>query len=178
MTISSYKSKALLMFLSLVSPVDAWLSSTTTTSTAISRRTFAPSTSTASTTTTSTTALQAAAPSSEVDPVEQMRLRLEMHWELEESKQECHVEDPSTCGGEVCDACGGHGEISCRFCRGTGQLYMNMNDGASGFCSCPICSHTGHETCQKCKGTGWVAHWTTHGGDSLGGIGGSSSLNP
>lgn len=108
--------------------------------------------------------------SSSRDPLATMRLRLEMHWELEETKSECVVEDPSTCGGEVCSGCQGHGQTTCRFCRGTGQMYMGQNDG---FKSCPICSAKGEETCSSCKGTGWVAHWTT-----LGGGAGTAPLGP
>jgi hypothetical protein len=88
-----------------------------------------------------------------------MRLRLEMNWEVQEIKesQECVVEDPSTCGGEICPECEGQGTLPCRFCRGTTQLYMGPQVG---FKSCQICE-AGHEECPKCRGTGWIAHWTT-----------------
>ena len=60
------------------------------------------------------------------DPVALARMRLEMHWNLQEAQetQECIVEDPSTCNADECPDCHGEGEIICRFCRGTAQMYV------------------------------------------------------
>jgi DnaJ-class molecular chaperone len=88
------------------------------------------------------------------DPVEMARLRLEMHWGVEEAAKDCLVEDPSTCGSDECASCLGKGHKSCRFCRGTGQVYMGNH-----FMGCPICDH-GLEECTSCRGTGWIAEWT------------------
>jgi len=112
------------------------------------------------TATTTTTALHAASDPNNKDPVEMARLRLEMHWDLRESteahKTECVIEDPSTCGSDECEDCNGEGEITCRFCRGTKQLYVGQNKG---FAACKICQE-GHEMCTSCRGTGWIAEWT------------------
>lgn len=125
------------------------------------------------------------------DPLALARLRLEMHWNLEEAKQdqECIVEDPSTCNAEECPDCNGEGEIVCRFCRGTAQMYVgsmanrhrvdkfnhnpllqrtetppsssssSSDTDGGSFQRCPICQE-GHEVCTSCRGTGWVADWT------------------
>ncbi|CAB9508676.1 expressed unknown protein [Seminavis robusta] len=88
------------------------------------------------------------------------RLRLEMHWTMAESAQDCLVDDPKTCGSAECTSCRGAGTHSCRFCRGTKQVYMGGN-----FLACPICDSHGLEDCHDCQGTGWVAEWTQINGD-------------
>ena len=95
----------------------------------------------------------------EKDPVQMARLSLEMHWSLEETKEDCLVEDPSTCGSEQCSQCLGTGQSVCRFCRGTMQNYYN---GA--FTKCPVCDN-GTEVCKPCRGSGWIAEWTQMGND-------------
>ena len=78
------------------------------------------------------------------DPLALARLRLEMHWNLEEAKQdqECIVEDPSTCNAEECPDCNGEGETICRFCRGTAQMYVgsmaNRHNRADKFNNNPL----------------------------------------
>ena len=78
------------------------------------------------------------------DPLALARLRLEMHWNLEEAKedQECIVEDPSTCNADECPDCNGEGETICRFCRGTAQMYVgsmaNRHNRADKFNNNPL----------------------------------------
>jgi hypothetical protein len=55
---------------------------------------------------------------------ENLRLRLEMHWQMTEAVDECDVENPPTCGSEACQTCRGRGYTMCRFCRGTSVLWM------------------------------------------------------
>ena len=108
------------------------------------------------------TALQATTDEAK-DPIQMARMRLEMHWSLEEHKGECLVEDPSTCGSEECTECLGTGQSTCRFCRGTMQNYYNGN-----FVKCPVCDK-GTEVCRPCKGTGWIAEWTQLNNEDVGG---------
>lgn len=89
-----------------------------------------------------------------VSKVDQLRLRLEMQWQMTEAQEECDVYRPESCGSEPCPDCKGKGVTPCRFCRGTTVLWLG-----SSFTACPVCKQ-GYETCRSCQGTGWVAEWT------------------
>lgn len=92
-----------------------------------------------------------------------VRSRLEMSWQLKETETECDVYLPVTCGGRQCVTCQGQGSCPCRFCRGTGQLYLPSSLHTTAFLSCRICDTTGTESCRSCQGSGWIADWTDHG---------------
>lgn len=100
--------------------------------------------------------------------MEKMRIRLEMQWQAAQAAEECDImNDPPSCGSEQCHTCKGKGTVPCRFCRGTGVLWMRTTTSSSTagnseegvFQTCPICQ-SGMETCRDCKGTGWIAKWT------------------
>lgn len=80
-----------------------------------------------------------------------MRQRLEMAWRIEETKEECDVEDPPSCDSQVCESCEGMGRRSCRFCHGE-KVFAGH--------ACPLCDTRGTEICRSCQGTGWIAQWT------------------
>jgi len=137
--------------------------------------------------------------------MDKARMRLEMFWNLEasveEHQNECIVEDPSTCGSNECSDSNGAGERTCRFCRGTMQMYVGSMEHRYGyqqsgtvgdvFAACPVC-HQGRETCHSCAGTGWIAEWTRtpnqqqqdddddkekfHGSSNVGGGGGGGLM--
>ena len=99
------------------------------------------------TTTTTTTAMN----------LEHNLVSMEMSWQMAESSQECNVDIPTTCGGEICPHCHGKGYTICRLCRGT--KYYKL-EGMSDFAPCPVCQDNGTEPCRACHGTGWIAEWT------------------
>jgi hypothetical protein len=103
--------------------------------------------------------------------VRNLRLRMEMLWQMTEAAVDCDVDNPPTCGSDPCQDCAGRGRIECRFCRGTTVLWMRQPGGVSGdgggdnnndtssFTTCNICQK-GTETCRSCQGSGWVSGWT------------------
>jgi hypothetical protein len=96
------------------------------------------------------------------------RRRLEMQWGLSAAADECDVYEPITCGGHACPSCAGQGSCPCRFCRGTGQLYLQLaatttTSSRSPFVACSVCSAAGYEPCRPCQGSGWIADWTEIG---------------
>jgi hypothetical protein len=99
--------------------------------------------------------------------VRNLRLRMEMQWQMTEAAVECDVYIPSTCGSDPCQDCNGQGFNECRFCRGTTVLWMrqpggasegNNNNDESSFTACKICQQ-GTERCRSCQGSGWVSGW-------------------
>lgn len=88
--------------------------------------------------------------------VERDRIRLEMAYELFESKDDCDLDDISTCASQ-CDDCRGAGSKPCRFCSGTKSISLI---GATHAMPCPVCNEKGVEVCSKCRGSGQVAAWT------------------
>jgi len=96
---------------------------------------------------------------------------IELRWSIDESSQDCKVdEDVSTCS-EPCDECRGSGIVDCQFCDGTGwidfgeqtpgtvgETLVKRNGGYSGT-ECPICSDDCTQLCAKCMGSGWIAKW-------------------
>lgn len=88
--------------------------------------------------------------------VERDRIRLEMAYELFESKDDCDLDDISTCASQ-CDDCHGAGSKPCRFCSGTKSISLI---GATHAMPCPVCNEKGVEVCSKCRGSGQVAAWT------------------
>jgi hypothetical protein len=62
---------------------------------------------------------------------DQLRTRFEMQWKMTEQTEECDVYQPVSCGGNVCEACQGKGVCTCRFCRGTGFIYMKLPSSVS-----------------------------------------------
>jgi hypothetical protein len=56
----------------------------------------------------------------------QWRTRLEMQWQMTEQTEDCDVYKPVSCGGERCTACDGAGSCRCRFCRGTGHIFLQL----------------------------------------------------
>ena len=100
--------------------------------------------------------------------VERDRIRLEMAYELFESKDDCDLEDISTCASQ-CDDCHGVGTTRCRFCAGTKSIshilhHHHHHGGGIGnggnSMQCPVCNEKGVEVCSKCRGSGQVASWT------------------
>jgi hypothetical protein len=59
-----------------------------------------------------------------------LRTRLEMQWQMTEQTEDCDVYKPVSCGGEQCTTCGGTGTCKCRFCRGTGYIYLKLPSAA------------------------------------------------
>jgi hypothetical protein len=100
--------------------------------------------------------------------VRNLRLRMEMQWQMTEAAVDCDVDNPSTCGSDPCQDCNGRGKIECRFCRGTTVLWMRQpggvrgdgdnNNDTSSFSACNICQK-GTEICRSCQGSGWVSGW-------------------
>jgi hypothetical protein len=99
--------------------------------------------------------------------VRNLRLRMEMQWQMTEAAVECDVYNPPTCGSDPCQDCNGQGFNECRFCRGTTVLWMRQPPGGSegdnnkdksSFTTCNICQQ-GTETCRSCQGSGWVSGW-------------------
>jgi hypothetical protein len=100
--------------------------------------------------------------------VRNLRLRMEMQWQMTEAAVDCDVDNPSTCGSDPCQDCNGRGRIECRFCRGTTVLWMRQpggvrgdgdnNNDTSSFSACNICQK-GTEICRSCQGSGWVSGW-------------------
>lgn len=90
--------------------------------------------------------------------VDRDRIRLEMAYELFESKDDCDLDDISTCASQ-CDDCHGVGTTPCRFCMGTKSI-SHIIGGASTHAACPVCNEKGVEVCAKCRGSGQVASWT------------------
>jgi DnaJ-class molecular chaperone len=88
--------------------------------------------------------------------VERDRIRLEMAYELFETKDDCDLDDISTCASR-CDDCMGVGTKPCRFCLGTKSISLV---GATSDMPCPVCDQKGVEICSKCRGSGQVASWT------------------
>lgn len=95
---------------------------------------------------------------------------LELHWEIEEAKDNCDLEDITSCS-EPCDLCRGTGVIPCHFCEGTGYInfgeqspgtvgerLVEKNGGHPG-AECPVCNEDGEISCPKCRGSGWIANW-------------------
>lgn len=60
------------------------------------------------------------------DIADKLRTRFEMQWKMTEQTEECDVYKPVSCGGMLCDTCNGTGVCTCRFCRGTGFIYMKL----------------------------------------------------
>jgi len=97
-----------------------------------------------------------ATPQEQEKKVEKDRIRLEMQYEIFEAKDDCDLEDISTCASR-CDDCMGAGTTNCRFCMGRITIsFVGAND-----MPCPVCDQKGVEVCQKCRGSGQVASWTT-----------------
>ena len=88
--------------------------------------------------------------------VERDRIRLEMAYELFETKDDCDLDDISTCASR-CDDCMGVGTKPCRFCLGTKSISLI---GATSDMPCPVCDQKGVEVCSKCRGSGQIASWT------------------
>lgn len=86
---------------------------------------------------------------------EKQRIRLEMHWEMEQTKEECDVQDASTCS-DACSDCQGVGHTTCQFCMGAKHISLSEGNDVS----CPVCDEQGKQVCQKCRGTGRIAPWT------------------
>lgn len=57
---------------------------------------------------------------------DELRTRFEMQWKMTERSEECDVYKPISCGGTICQTCHGKGSCLCRFCRGTGYIYMKL----------------------------------------------------
>ena len=91
--------------------------------------------------------------------------RLRLTWAIRDAVAECEVDgmygnpvrDSSACG-VACEECGGHGELQCRYCRGTGFFTIGDELIGSGN-DCPVCKASGFEVCRPCQGTGAVAKW-------------------
>ena len=91
--------------------------------------------------------------------------RLRLTWAIREAIEECEVEpesgsivrNSSSCG-EQCLVCKGHGQVTCRYCRGTGFLTI-VDKVIAGGNDCPVCKGTGYEQCRACRGTGAIAKW-------------------
>jgi hypothetical protein len=81
--------------------------------------------------------------------VEDVQVRLEVNWQIDECKT-----DEDACE-DFCEDCAGSGKQACRFCRGTNILAMN-----SEFRKCSICTE-GKEECNSCSGTGFIAPWAS-----------------
>lgn len=110
------------------------------------------------------------------DKIERARKNLEVQWQIDRTNEECDLdevrEDPGAaaeCGSDVCSTCHGHGTVPCRFCRGTGVMWLSPSSSTTGgdgqggadssFPPCPVCQQ-GMETCRDCKGSGRIAKWT------------------
>lgn len=101
---------------------------------------------------------------------EQIMGNLELRWNIDEDKDDCDLEDVSTCS-DACDVCVGRGVIDCQFCNGVGWIdfgeqtagtmgerLVERNGGIQGT-ECPVCNEDSAQICQKCMGSGWIARW-------------------
>jgi DnaJ-class molecular chaperone len=88
--------------------------------------------------------------------IERDRIRLEMAYRLFESRDDCDLDDISTCAS-TCQECHGVGYKPCRFCAGTKSIQL---PGATNALPCPVCNQKGVEVCTNCRGSGKVASWT------------------
>jgi DnaJ-class molecular chaperone len=88
--------------------------------------------------------------------IERDRIRLEMAYRLFESRDDCDLDDISTCASP-CQECHGVGSKPCRFCAGTKSIQLL---GATSSLPCPVCNQKGVEVCTHCRGSGKVASWT------------------
>lgn len=88
--------------------------------------------------------------------VDRDRLRLQMNWELQQTQEDCDVDDMSSCGS-LCNECNGSGTTKCRFCMGSKHIILPERGQKL---VCPVCDQHGHEVCGKCRGSGWIAKWT------------------
>jgi len=95
---------------------------------------------------------------------------IELRWNIDEDKDDCDLEDVSTCS-DACDVCVGKGVIDCQFCKGVGWIdfgqqnpgtmgerLVERNGGIQGT-ECPVCNEDSNQVCQKCMGSGWIARW-------------------
>jgi len=101
---------------------------------------------------------------------EQVMGNIELRWNIDEDKDDCDLEDVSTCS-DACDVCVGKGLIDCQFCKGVGWIdfgqqtpgtmgerLVERNGGIQGT-ECPVCNEDSNQVCQKCMGSGWIARW-------------------
>jgi len=101
---------------------------------------------------------------------EKARSNLELHWDIQKTKDECDAFDITSCS-EPCRECIGTGVIECGFCKGVGYIdfgeqipgtmgfqLMKKNGGFTGL-ECPVCNEDGEQKCEKCRGNGWIANW-------------------
>lgn len=63
----------------------------------------------------------ASAPRKSKKSVEQVMRNIELRWHIDEHKDNCDIDDVSTCS-EACDECEGKGVMDCEFCNGTGWI--------------------------------------------------------
>ena len=61
-----------------------------------------------------------------IELADQLRTRFEMQWQMSKQSDDCDVYKPVSCGGKPCESCDGQGHRPCRFCRGTGFIYMQL----------------------------------------------------
>ncbi len=57
---------------------------------------------------------------------------------------------------ERCRQCLGHGYITCRYCRGAGQIIVNGPNNTPVAQICRDCNGTGRERCLDCNGMGYI----------------------
>jgi hypothetical protein len=114
---------------------------------------------------------------SHISPKQMMR-NIELRWSIEESNNDCDVDDLSSCS-EPCSQCRGEGTAECTFCTGSGYIdlgpqdpgtmgdqLIRRNGGRTGI-ECPVCNENGDQICSKCMGSGWIARWRMNLTDTL-----------
>lgn len=85
------------------------------------------------------------------------RKHLDLVWNIRKEIDNCEL-DNKKAKVNICQQCGGDGELLCRFCRGTG--FFMLSDVLLGTENdCPVCNGTGLETCKSCMGAGKIAIW-------------------
>lgn len=106
------------------------------------------------------------------EPTKQVWQNLELRWAIDESNEDCDVEDILSCS-EPCPDCRGTGVVLCQFCNGHGYVDFGFaqegtmgkrllgNDNPNGRlgAECPVCNEDGEVKCQSCRGSGWIANW-------------------